>query len=651
MFKNIDYTKTLSLVKYINSLDPKIIKRLNACLKASPQKEAIDHNNNQIHSPTLAHVIHQEKLFKPFIPTISDDIPLDIYINLCVNQYNFHKSSNYKTVLEKIRSIPIYKVAYQIHNDLAFISLVHALYRRKSSWVKFIEGFNGNDWQEIHLLAETLPISNAKLDEFIVWISLVVEKQSKDLALNGIAKYIYEWIIRSKTVYLEIDRDLVELAANNSVNLILGSLLRGIKEKQQKNNKYYIRKLENIIVESNAYKILHALGIISLDDKTSIDIYYQLLLYKVNHENLRLSDFISLCSIFQLHRQELFSKIDNIIKISENESELRSIIRLLINDEKNEIEPSWKLKSSYFLFAKNIDSIQNELDYFLISIADRDLQQAYELFEARMKIMAHINLLKAAFIHIVQKDLHLFQSKLINWLNQEDSYLHLAVREICSIHELNQSLFEIPINLFENYSNEDKLYIAYKIVGYVYSMVALQRLILSLVESIDKENDSLNTAMYFILTEYVAYNYRGTLELIKKSLIEHKLTAFAKELFEKTIEYFENYFTQLKSILMDKELKPYKEHLLLKRFYMQKQFSGLPETARKNSISNLFKNTQINSSKWAIRRSGQLKHEIRDLGHISVTSEFPSGEILNPIYQEYIRRTYQKIQKNEINFH
>jgi hypothetical protein len=649
MFKDIDYTRTLGIVKYINSIDRKLIAKVNASFKTCPQKESIDYKNNQIHVPILAKLIHQNMLFNSFIDSDSENIPLDIFMHLCVNEYNFNKSSNYKIVLEKIRSIEIYKLSYQIHNDLEFISLVHALILRKSSWAKFTEGFSGNEWQEIHLLAETLPISNVKLNEFIVWISLIVEKKSKDEPLNGIAKYIYEWVIRNKTVYLEIDRDLVELAANNSTNLILGSLLKGVKEKQQKDNRYYISRLKNIIVEGNAYKILHALGIISLEDKASTDIYFKLLLSKVNHEKLRLSDFINLCSTFQLHRQELFLKIDAIIEISENVDELKSVIRLLINDEKNEIDPSWKLRTSFFLLAKNLNSIKNDLDYFLISIADRNLQQAYELFEARMKIMAHLNILENALIHIVEKDIPLFQSKLINWFNQEDEYLHISMRYLCSVNQIGKSLFEIPSRLFEKYSNQDKLYIAYKIAGYVYSMEALQRLILSVIKSIVDATEILKQSFYFILSDYLIYNYRSTLDLIQNSLIEDEIKPFAKILFNEVNDFYQNYFVQLQNNSVDKELRPYKEYLLLKRFYMKKQFSDLPKNIRENSIMKFFKETAINSNKWAIRRPNQLKHEVKNLGHISVTSEFPSGEYLNPIQQEAIRKSYQKIRKNEIN--
>lgn len=447
---------------------------------------------------------------------------------------------------------------------------------------------------------------------------------------------------------MEIDHSLAELAVHNSLNLFLGPLLKGIKEKQEKDNKYYISKLKNIIEEGNAYRILHSLGTISLNNKTSKDFYYGFLLKNLRNKNLRLSEFINLCSIFQLYRPTLFSKVDAIIKDCENVDELRSVIHLLDN-ENNEIDFRWKLKTSFFLFAKNVDPIKSDLDHFLISIADRNLNQAYELFEARMKIMAHTNMLEDAFIHMVQKDVPLFQSKLINWLNQEDLYLHLAVRKICSLQQLGKTLFDIPSDLFVKYNNKDRLYIIYKIAGFVYSMEALQRLILSVIKSIVDGTDILKQSIYSILSDYLIYNYRSTLELIQNTLVEDEIKSFGKKLFNEVNDFYKDYFVQLKNNSVDKELRPYEEYLLLKRFYMKKQFSDLPKNVRQNSIMKFFKETAINSNKWAIRRPNQLKHEVKNLGHISVTSEFPSGEYLNPIQQEAMRKSYQKIRKNEIN--
>ena len=183
----------------------------------------------------------------------------------------------------------------------------------------------------------------------------------------------------------------------------------------------------------------------------------------------------------------------------------------------------------------------------------------------------------------------------------------------------------------------------------MYSTEALQRLVLSLIKSIHQGKENLDEPMQFILSQYVVYNFRGTLELIKKDLLENDITIFARQLFEKIIEEFEHYFEQLKNISVEKELSPYREHLLLKNFYMRHQFSDLPKTKKKYFFMDMMKSVKVNSEKWAIRRPEELKHDVKPLGHVSVSSEFPSGEYLNPVSQEYIRHTCQKIRKDEIN--
>ena len=50
-----------------------------------------------------------------------------------------------------------------------------------------------------------------------------------------------------------------------------------------------------------------------------------------------------------------------------------------------------------------------------------------------------------------------------------------------------------------------------------------------------------------------------------------------------------------------------------------------------------------------IETENEKVHQVSPLGHFQSSIEFPSGEKLNPIYQETMRRTYQKLSKDAIN--
>lgn len=250
---------------------------------------------------------------------------------------------------------------------------------------------------------------------------------------------------------------------------------------------------------------------------------------------------------------------------------------------------------------------------------------------------------------MIKKDIGLFHKNFVSWIIQDNPAYHKAVFKISSHSNFDKSLFVIVPAAFENLSLTDKIYAGYKICGYVYTMEVLQGLLISLVKSVREENDQIRTAFQFLFKDYLIYNYRSTLDILRKNLIDDKLLFFAKSLFEECIIYFENYFKQLRGISVKKEITPYREQTQLRNFYHRKLYADLPKKAQENSIARFFKQTDVNANHWAIRRPGEYRHTPAPLGTISVTSEFPSGEKLNPIYQEYIRRTYQNLTKDEIN--
>jgi len=650
MLKDIDYNRIESLLNYIKVLEDEVTDSLKIYFEKIPQKGSIDRTNNLIFFPSLSQRLLEDKLFENYIGNTQNNIPVDLYLCLYIQQFDLKQYSNYKDVIGIIRTTSLYASISQIHELLEFISLAQVVNYNIYSWHDFTKNFDGTNWHEINLLANLLPISNAQVDEFIDWISLIVQKQERDGALLGIAKNIYDWIMQSEYAYRDIDGKLCEIAVNNSINRFLTPLLKGLHEKQN-GVKYYTSKLENSVEQINAYHILFAIGNISLKTKESTDFYYLLILDKLENNKLILHDFINLCNFFNLYKPELFSKIDAIIESLEDVPTLISIIQLLTNDKDKRIDPAWKTAVNYHLFSKNVKELVNSLNYYLIFIADHNLTEAYDLFKFRLKIMAQLNMLEDAFLHIVEEDIGLFQDKLMSWFNEEDSYLHTGVRYLCSNRNFDASIFEMNERSFKDFNLVDRLYIGYKIVGYVYSMEHLQKLILSLIMSIKEDNKILKESYHYILSEYVIYNYRTTLDLIKNLLIQDNIFPFAKELFNQILGEYENYFNQLNNISVRKEIMPSKEQILLKGFYMRKHMSSIHESSKKSSISDFLKKTDINSNKWALRRHEQPKHEVKNLAQISITSEFPSGEYLNPIYQEFIRRTYQKIRKDEINIY
>ncbi len=526
------------------------------------------------------------------------------------------------------------------------------LFRVKQiSWKCFLRDSDPDDWQQLDFFAELLPLSHASTDDLIQWLSPVIQRHENDGSLHFFAQYIYEWIVLNENVATDVLSRLDEIARNGNLNRFLPLILRALKVAKGVNTDYLVQRLKNHIEPSNAFHVLYGLGFVSQEDEHSTAMFYDLLRDKTDSGVLKLSEFIRVSNYLQLYRSYLLERIQSVLPSLEESETLNAVIELVRADKGHKHDPSWYRSTCRLLVTKRADAITGSLDWLVQAIAEDELEFAYDLIELRMKVMAHLDFLRQAFVSMVGKNTGLFQVKLIAWLQAEDHYLHAAVRYMCSINELPESLFDVPSGVFTEYDVRNKLFIAFKVVGYVYSMEHLQALILSLIKAINEPSRVLEDSLYHILTEYIVYNYRTTLDLINKLLTAGGLQEFARQLLQRVSDEYESYFAKLNQIEVDKELRPKKEYLLLKGFYMNRQFASVPKAVRENSISRLLKNTQINSNKWAIRRPGQIKHEVRELAHITYSSEFPSGEYLNPVFQEEIRRTYQTITKDEIDIY
>lgn len=558
------------------------------------------------------------------------------------------KCENYKEVLAVVKADIFYSLLKTYQDEFEFCALAYVLKRVAPPWSSFTVGFDGTDWSDIHLLSSVLPFSNASFDDFLSWVTLIVKGQENDLALGSVGKYVYQWVLFKNDKGDDVEANLVAVANHPQAHRFLSGILKGLKEIQGKSVKYYTDIFLPFANDSNSFPILYGLGSIAQEDDVSREAFFKLIEDRVATGDLYLKDFIRLCCYYNYYTQEVYNRIDTIIETTREKDELVAIIEFL-QQAADDSNKNLFFKATRSIITKEDPSLIQSLNYLLIRIAESDLPLAYELFTLRLEVIGAHNLLKTALQEMTRKNPEQFQPCFVRWLLKGNNHVHAALLHISSLSFFGSSMFEISDQIYDSLTPKEKLYVAYKIIGYVYSMEALQMMILSLIKSVKEHNETLKEGLTFILQEYLVYNYRGTLKLIKNDLGNATLLPFAKEIFQQTNDHFVDYFEKLNSISIDKELLPYRENAQLRNFYHRKLFADLPKKAEENSIASLFKSTQVNANNWAIRRPKELKHQPSPLGHISVTSEYPSGEKLNPINQEYIRRTYQKLEIDEIN--
>jgi len=572
----------------------------------------------------------------------SGEIPLEIFLNLFMRLVGLDNEDT--SLFDILAKSTYFKDNHQLKDALRIVALTQDFESGKKSWITAARESEKKDWHHINLFSRTLPLSKASLEDFKNWITLIHENKEFEGILNNVASYVNKWVILDDTIALEVDSHLEEISTNPKTCRFLASIIKGLQDRTGELGETYLNRLKPLINTSNSFEVFYALGMVCSGEVEIQNKFYELLLQKVNDGTLPVFRFISLCSFFKLYRLELFKTIEDNLPHTNDTELILSIIGLIQNDTDGKIDNAWIDETYVVLFSKHGDDIESHLNYLMSDILEKDLDKAYRLYEFRIEVMAHMNLLDC-IVSMARKDPQKFQKFIIRWFLLGDKYVHTALRVICSTYGIENKYFEIPKDVFEGVSNYEREYMAFKVVGYIYSMEPLQLLILSIIKSIENADEEVTKALQFIVREYLVYNYRSTLDLMRISLKEHNLQSFAKTLFEETVAYFENYFEQLRSIRAGREIRPSKQNVILQSFYRNKAFSEVPKKARENSIMNYARNVEVNSNKWAIRREGELIHTPQKLGHFSYSMEFPSGENLNPIFQENIRRTYQNLAK------
>jgi hypothetical protein len=651
MLWNIPYGRINELTELTLLLTEANLDAIHSKLPVFEGMKQLQINEGKIKAPALAIYLSQGIWPAKFLIGSTVEIPIDTFAfaYAASHKRSFDKTSrNYKQFKNTL-CLPD-TTPTGLAEWIILATQVLALKGDQVSWSEFTDGFTGKSWTDIHSLGALLPISGASVSDVFSWTALVVEKQEKDGALSSVGTIVNNWVTNNPDSAAELEGQLEKIVNDRFLRTFFSAFLHGLKIVQLHPTSYYRSLIVPFIIKENAHFVLYALGMIGRENTVETDSFFELVIDIFNNGQLNIIEFISLCSNLKIYRKELYKKIEDLLPKTEDPDLIVAINNLLFMDTNKEIDKIWAKDTAKLLMTKSGENLTHSLDMLLHDIVKSDLATAYDLLELRFLAMGPLHLLEDSINEMIRKDLALFQKQLVKWFIQEDSYIHLALRHICSPKFTDSGQCRLPVAVFDGVSEHDKIYMAYKIAGYVYSKDQMQQLELSVIKSITEAKDIVFAALHFIMSEYVVYNYRTTLDMMRQELKGGtELFDFKRRLFTQLIEEYETYFSELKTINAKKELAPSKEHQMFKSFYTRKKFSVMPKEARKNSFMNLFKSTQLNSNKWAVRRAGQPKHQVQQLGTISVSTEFPSGENLDPIQQEYMRRTYQKLKKDEIN--
>lgn len=515
-----------------------------------------------------------------------------------------------------------------------------------ASWDKFAFSADG-DWSSVNMLDESLPFCNAGLDAIFYFLHDARARNPNDLGISFLGNHLVLKLEMDHVLRDELDGRFSEIVADENLRGLLPSFLRGLVAGDALVFGRLLHELPATYAGARLQDIVYALGAACPNTeeaafKNTLD---QLLRSGAINDGAYLDAVLTR----NIQGDAVTTFVTGLSARTINTRELQLVISYLLQNIKLHHGSAWFKTTAERVMINADDGLAQALNHFLDQLAETDKELVFELLGARFNTLGGNFWLEGPWPKIVSEP-ELFSRYLTLWLGGDNRNVHWAVLRLCSDPHGFSSYFRLSSKVLNQQTQSNKLYLAYKIAGFIYSREHLQQLLFSLVEHVRPEEDSLLQNLFELFFGYVIYNYRGTLEEIDKLLTKGGLQGHQIAFYRGLKEEFEHYFSELDRVKPFKELLPGRELSEYVRFYRQQKFSAKFSEARQNiGLGAFFKETPVHSNRWAIRRPGQPKHEPHPMAHVESTTEFPSGEKLNPVFQERMRRTYQKIKQDEIN--
>jgi hypothetical protein len=579
--------------------------------------------------------------------TIDQQAYLLLYAFYILKNQAGHKLS-FKAILQLAEDCPLDDSLPTLSNYLDSYLIAFYFVTTRPDWNDFISDFDPQDWGQISALQQALPLAGLSVQQMSEWITLVSMKQEKDGYLSSIGDSIYSWATRFEADD-QLETCLKLFIHDKHLQRFIGPIVTALRERQKNDFRHYWDILKEHTDISNSYAVFYALGtIIESDEKDRTD-YFELLVSSLESKILSFGEFIRLCAVYKFHIQTVYELITDRLSIEDANDDWFDLIVYLHNVPESS---EWYTSTCTSVFSVKSVRPNKALEGLLYKIVDDDSALAYRLLQNRFSVALDVAPFKNVIEYLATKDKTGFQQMLVEWFSSDNVRLHLALGRICSLHGLPTDIFNVEKPIYDTLSLAEKLFVAYKMAGYIYLATPLQGLFTSLVKSVDIKNDTFEVNIKSLLKNYVIYNYRSTLDFLNEELETSSLSQVARDIFADAIETYERYHAGLQSVSASKELTPPLRLRQYKAFYQTKQFNeSNAERNEENSLLALFGDpVSLNSNKWAVRRPGELVHKPSPLGKFEVSMEFPSGEILDPHFQEYMRKSYQKLRKHEIDF-
>jgi len=563
--------------------------------------------------------------------------------------------SIYRNQPESFKTLENVKTNLQnkkIHNDIinpwseGFLTVIHQEHFTGNTWSSYAHS-SDYEWDELHMLDDSLPYCSACLKDILYYLDSIVTRHSNDMAIPSFGKNITLKIVESSALQSEVEANLSTIVSQESSRRFLPSFIKGIINGETQKFLSCLKEYP-LTYSKFCYDFLWALGAGCPSEESCIASYKQALDTKLNEGQITTREYLTVATRHQFKTDDIIKLALSFSQTATTTEDFDCLIGFLETHIEDNQQEWFATISSKIIQIDNVH-IVNYLSHLIYQISEENIELLYSLLTKRFESLGGKNFLKNFWSKLIRKDIILFQKQLISWFSSKNHRVHSALLKLSSVREVDPSCFRLSEEILLKMESSDKLYIAMKIAGYMYSMEHLQNLMISLTNSVKKEETELLQHLYDIFYFYVIYNYRTILDSTKEEQKKEQTPQHIIAFYIHLEKAYNAYFHNLSLIKHHPELS--QNELLSQHihYYKQQQFSSQLKDADRNSFLSSLKNTPIHSKRWAIRRPTEKIHKVSPLGNFGVSVEFPSGEIFNPVGQEAKRRFYQNINRNEIN--
>lgn len=551
------------------------------------------------------------------------------------------KRSTLKELEESLKDASkLYKPLLNWNDSGIVIAYLHQMGMTK--WGHFVSGAS-LQWNNFNILDKAMAMIELRAEDIFVFLKKLQRSDAFPGGVHKVSTTLSTKLLSQPKLAVEFEDELDRIIADKELQKFLTAVIIGLSGE---NGKDFIRLLE-IVKHKYEGEVLFQLfwGFIRCCPNEYRLEFEKLIKSKFDSGALSKPQYLQLCGQFKSCSPEIASLVNEPLQ----QGDFVGVYEYLYDLAPTESKEIWFKDAAISIFTLNDSEHKGQLDFLLYNLSGYNLDLIYVLLTARFENLGASHFLGEHLDHIIELDQELFHLNLTKWFNSTHVSVHKAMLKMCSGRH-SDGVSKISGTYFKSLSTEEKLFICYKIAGFVYSMENLQSLLFSVLDASESGDEILLVNLEHIFKDYLVYNYRSTLDVIKIKLDSINCPTHHKLFFTPIVDAFEQYFSDLNKVRMFNELRADSKLEELLRFYKQQLFAESMKESNKMGFLSMIKSVNLHAKKWAIRREGETIHKVEPLSLIEHSFEFPSGEKLDPTYQESLRRNYQRIQKHEINF-